>query len=92
MASFPRYTTYGAGELEERLRGLDRGSRLNDTLPSPTGSSPTGLPTQERSATGLLTQALLPGQLPGRGERRLRLRPLRPDMASVPLWTSGQGR
>ncbi|MEI6432869.1 MAG: hypothetical protein WCP07_11850, partial [bacterium] len=56
MASYPRYTTYGVGELEERLRGLDRGARLNDALPSPTDSSPTGIPTQERSATGLLTR------------------------------------
>ena len=51
MASFPRYTTYGVGELEERLRDMDRGSRPNETLPSPSGPL-----TQERSPKGLLTR------------------------------------
>ena len=56
MASFPRYTTYGVGELEQRLRDMDRGSRFPESLPSPAGSLPKGAPTQERSATGLLTR------------------------------------
>ena len=51
MASFPRYTTYGVGELEERLRDMDRGNRSSESLPSPTGSL-----TQERSPKGLLTR------------------------------------
>ena len=51
MASFPRYTTYGVGELEETLRGLDRSNGFSQSLPSPTG-----IPTGTRSPKGLLNR------------------------------------
>lgn len=51
MASYPRYTTYGVGELEQTLRSLDRGSGLNDALPSPAE-----IAHDARSPKGILTR------------------------------------